>query len=171
MKKIIITGITILAMAGTTGAALAQSTVTGTLSTGSSTTNTSSTTVTGTVDNGNTLTGTVVSSPTTGGGGGGGGGGSSGGSSGGSGGGGVIDVCPNIAGVQSILPGGFTLVNGACDPISGSTGGGGTTLLPGVPNTGDGGNWGLTLLGLGTALFAAMAGLISLKLNRRINLR
>jgi hypothetical protein len=65
-------------------------------------------------------------------------------------------MCPNIPDVQTIVPGGFTLVNGNCvqTQVGGETG----SNLPGVPNTGAGGNWSMLLLILGASLFAAIGG-------------
>src|SRR5581483_11970640 len=95
--------------------AFAQSTVLGTLTGGGSGTTSLTGTVTGSTS---TLTGTVTggSSSTGGGGGGGGGGGSN-----------VVDICPNLSGVQSTLPSGYVMQNGTCVLSSGSTGGTGGT--------------------------------------------
>ena len=140
--RIIITSVALLAFAST---AFAQSTVTGTLSSGAS----GSSTLSGTVgtSSGSTLTGTV--------------------SGGGGGGTNVVDICPNIAGVQATLAG-YVLQNGNCVLASGTTGGtgggvggGGGEVLgastPGVPNTGEGGTSSAALLIL-AASAAAIAG-------------
>jgi len=146
-----------------------SSEVTGTLTAGSGSS------VTGTVatSSGGGLSGTVVSPTSTGNNGGSSSGsiphnGSSGGSSGGGTSGGTSDVCPNIAGVQTILPGGFMVVSGNCVATTGTTNVGGETAnnLPGVPNTGEGGNWALALLSLGLSLFAAVGGVTYMLLTR-----
>ena len=162
--RIIITSLALLAFAST---AYAQSTVTGTLSSGASggsslsgTVTPSSSTLTGTVTPGtNTLTGTVTSPSTSGGSGGGGGGGGGGGSD-------IIDICPNIDGTQSTLPDGYGMVNGNCDPGTGSTGGtsgggsvlGTSTETPSVPDTGAGGDAAATLVLLGISAAAVVGG-------------
>ena len=135
MKKTIITliGLALFAAASVAGA---QSTVTGTLSSGNSGSTTLSGTVTGSSNN--TLSGTVVSPPGTG---------TSGGSSGGGGtgsGSNVVDICPNIDGVQPTLTG-YVMQNGLCVAAAAGTGGtrGGAVLgteteTPNVPNAGAG---------------------------------
>src|SRR3990167_5644701 len=154
--RIIITSVALLAFAST---AFAQSTVTGTLSSGAS----GSSTLSGTVgtSSGSTLTGTVT----------GGGGTTGGGTTGGCGGGGgsgsnIVDICPNIAGVQATLAG-YVLQNGNCVLASGTTGGGTTgggavlgtsTETPGVPNTGAGYPIALLLLAGSAAAVAGSAG-------------
>src|SRR3990167_6203960 len=138
--RISIISVALLAFAST---AFAQSTVTGTLSSGAS----GSSTLSGTVgtSSGSTLTGTVSGGGGTTGGGG--GGGTTGGGGGGGGGTNVVDICPNIAGVQATLAG-DVLQNGNCVLASGTTGGGTTgggaglgtsTETPGGPHTGAGG--------------------------------
>src|SRR3989344_5408483 len=122
--------------------------------------------ITGTVatSTGGGLSGTVVN-PSSGGGGGGSSGGGGGGSSGG-GSSGTTDICPNIAGTQTILPGGFTLLNGNCvtTQVGGETA---QDPFPGVPNTGAGGSWALALLSLGLVLFAGVGGASYLLWTRR----
>jgi|GEM_PF-5838169 len=110
----------------------------------------------GTVQDGNSLTGSVVDDDGGGGGGGGGGGRDDDDDGGGGGGGGSADLCPNIPDVQTIVPGGFSLVGGNCVQTSV---GGETGSLPGVPNTGAGTSTGI-LLALGVALVAAVGGAI-----------
>jgi len=140
--RIIITSVALLAFAST---AFAQSTVTGTLSSGAS----GSSTLSGTVgtSSGSTLTGTVT----------GGGGGTN-----------VIDICPNIAGIQATLAG-YVLQNGNCVLSSGTgggtgggVGGGGGEVLgtstPGIPNTGAGDPMALLLLAGSAAAVVGSAG-------------
>jgi hypothetical protein len=51
---------------------------------------------------------------------------------GGNGGGGTTDVCSNIAGVQAVLPAGFTVNAGICTAIGGGGTGGDTDLCPNI---------------------------------------
>ena len=168
--RIIIPALLIATM--TSVAAAQTSEITGTLTAGAT-----STGLTGTVTptpGGGSLTGTVVA-PT----GGGGGGGVNGPPVGGGGGGGsnVIDICPNLADVQSSLPAGYVLVNGNCVLSSGTgTGTGGTagstgaptgtvlgetTDIPNIPNTGAGGDAAGIIVSLVlSSAIAAAAGLM-----------
>jgi hypothetical protein len=145
MKKILIST-AIIGVLSIAPLAFAQSTVTGTLSSGGTTsTSTGSTSLSGSVGSGNSLTGTVTS-PSTGGGGGSSGGGGNGPPVGGGGGGGsdTTIICPNLPNSLFTLPAGYQIVNGNCDPVGAvlgaSTGPTTGTSVPGIPNTGAGGN-------------------------------
>jgi|GEM_PF-2675895 hypothetical protein len=153
MKKILIST-AIIGLLSVAPLAFAQSTVTGTLSSGSSATTTSTSTLSGsvgsgnslsgTVGSGNSLTGTVTSTSTSSGGGGGGssGGGGNGPPAGGGGGGGsgATIICPNLPNSLFTLPAGYEIINGNCDPVGSVLGASTSTVVPGVPNTGAGGN-------------------------------
>lgn len=175
------TALVTLAMASP---AFAQSEISCTLTTGTG--STSCTTATTTTTGGSTLTGTVVAppgsgtltgtvvAPTTGGGGSAGGGGGGGGSGSGNN---TIDICPNLDGMQTVLPSGYGLSNGNCIVLGtgGGTGDTGTTLpgggsvlgtgteIPNVPNTGSGGNLLAALLLLVASGTIAVFGALGLR--------
>jgi hypothetical protein len=156
--RILIPALLVVAMTST--AAAQSSEVTGTLSTGSTTDNSLNGTVTTTPDTGS-LNGTVVQPSSGGGGGGGGGGGSSSGTTSTS----SSDMCSNIAGFQTIIPYGYVQQGDTCVATSvGSSGSG--SGVPGVPNTGEGGDAIPTMLYLLASGIAALGG--GLFLRRRI---
>jgi hypothetical protein len=143
MKKILIST-AIIGVLSIAPLVFAQSTVTGTLSSGGTTsTSTGSTSLSGSVGSGNSLTGTVTA-PSTSGGGGSSGGGGNGPPVGGGGGGGGPDttiICPNLPNSLYTLPAGYGITDGNCDPIGTVLGAStGPVSVPGIPNTGAGGN-------------------------------